>query len=397
MKKNIIKLLNVKGIRIESFDFTDHFAVFEVFYTRKCCICPYCKKKIKRVHSNHSRYINHGTFKERILKLKVHYRRFFCRKCLRAFTEPHAVVFDRKKTSIPEREHIVLLAANQSCKDTGNQSGMSSPTVMRYLHEARRVVGLPSGDIRLVIDEHSFSKKNMKASIGEINSGSLVAILHSRNKEVIRKWIRSHSSEELQRISEVSIDMWPAYKNVCEEELPNAHIVIDKFHVIKDVLHKLDGLRKIIQEVGPKGYRRINRFLFLKNKENLTEKEKVELMEVFEIYKKFPNLKQCYNLKERLRDIYKLEDKKEATRRYDVLLTAIENEPKGVLQDIHGTLSRWRPYILNYFDRRTTSAMIEGMHCKMKTTKRISYGFRNFRNYEVKLFTAFANGAKCTH
>lgn len=81
------------------------------------------------------------------------------------------------------------------------------------------------------------------------------------------------------------------YKNAVEETLPNTNIVIDKFHVIKEMLRHLDEIRRIIQELGAKGYRRINRYTLLKNKESLSDEDKEYLKLVFERFKSFDTLR----------------------------------------------------------------------------------------------------------
>ena len=55
-----------------------------------------------------------------------------------------------------------------------------------------------------------------------------------------------------------------SYKVAIENELPNAKIVIDKFHVIKELIRQMEDIRKIFQEQNIKGYRRINRFRYVK-------------------------------------------------------------------------------------------------------------------------------------
>jgi transposase len=53
------------------------------------------------------------------------------------------------------------------------------------------------------------------------------------------------------------------------------------------------------------------------------------------------------------------------------------------------TIKRWKPYILNYFHSHTTNGFIEGVNNKIKLVKRMSYGFRNFENYVMKITLAF--------
>ncbi|PSO74946.1 MAG: hypothetical protein BRC40_06030 [Cyanobacteria bacterium QH_8_48_120] len=42
-------------------------------------------------------------------------------------------------------------------------------------------------------------------------------------------------SEILNQIEEVSIDLWKSYQSVVEQLLPNAKVVADRFHIMKEV------------------------------------------------------------------------------------------------------------------------------------------------------------------
>jgi len=51
-------------------------------------------------------------------------------------------------------------------------------------------------------------------------------------------------------------------------------------------------------------------------------------------------------------------------------------------------LNRQNP-ILNYFTKRLTSGFVEGVNNKIKLIKRKAYGFRNFKNFRIKIIDAF--------
>ena len=102
------------------------------------------------------------------------------------------------------------------------------------------------------------------------------------------------------------------YVKLTEQELPQAKMVVDKFHVIKDANVKIDEARRIEQEATKK---EIKRRIFLKNKEDLRDKEK-ELLE--EYFKKYPSLKEFYWVKEKLREMYRAEDRKQGEEILDM-------------------------------------------------------------------------------
>ena len=74
---------------------------------------------------------------------------------------------------------------------------------------------------------------------------------------------------------EVSIDLWKPYKSVVEELIPNAQVVADIFHVMKQINEELDARRKQEKRQAEK----------LKNKKEREQKihrEKERLRDIFE-------------------------------------------------------------------------------------------------------------------
>ncbi|PSO75398.1 MAG: hypothetical protein BRC42_00420 [Cyanobacteria bacterium QS_1_48_34] len=55
------------------------------------------------------------------------------------------------------------------------------------------------------------------------------------NKEVIAEYFLELGSEILNQIEEVSIYLWKPYQSVVKQLLPNAKVVADRFHVMKEV------------------------------------------------------------------------------------------------------------------------------------------------------------------
>ena len=49
------------------------------------------------------------------------------------------------------------------------------------------------------------------------------------------------------------------------------------------------------------------------------------------------------------------------------------------------TLSNWREEILNYFDYRITNGFVEGKNNRIKTIKRMAYGYRNKSNFRLRI------------
>ncbi|MBE9112028.1 transposase [Nodosilinea sp. LEGE 07298] len=48
------------------------------------------------------------------------------------------------------------------------------------------------------------------------------------------------------------------------------------------------------------------------------------------------------------------------------------------------TVRRWFGEILQYFEPRTTSGVVEGINNRLKLIKRSGYGFRNFERFKLR-------------
>jgi len=65
-------------------------------------------------------------------------------------------------------------------------------------------------------------------------TGAILDVSHGRTKEATKKVINdTFNKEQKQAIETVSTDMWEAFINTTKEELPNAKLCHDKFHLVK--------------------------------------------------------------------------------------------------------------------------------------------------------------------
>jgi len=49
------------------------------------------------------------------------------------------------------------------------------------------------------------------------------------------------------------------------------------------------------------------------------------------------------------------------------------------------TFTHWREEILNYFDYWLTNCFVEGKNNRIKTIKRMAYGYRNMNNFRIRI------------
>jgi len=162
--------------------------------------------------------------------------------------------------------------------------------------------------------------------------------------------------------------------------VPNAKIVIDRFHVMKPVNTELDQIRRQVR-ITDQGVR----FILLKNRADLSEQEEVKLTAILAHSKR---LSIAYHLKEEFRNIYELsatvEEGKEKFKQWLLKAQSIYGK---VVQTIRTHLLE----ICNYFINRTTSGVMEGINNRIKLIKRQAYGFLRFDNFRARTLAGFSD------
>lgn len=389
MKNNITKCFSLEGVLVDSWT-VEKDILIHVRNPRTYAACPVCGTSTNKLHDSKYRKIKHGMLDGKHVILNLLVRRFRCSCRPLPFTERHPPLITRKRYSEGFAESVVKQLTASNFLETAKRHGISIPTVLAIARERQQKIPLPEGEIILNIDEHSYRGRDFKITVGAANHHKILAVLKDDRQTTLIRYLNSWPKEALQRITEACIDMKPSYLYALEDVLPHTRIVVDHFHVVKEMNRQVDELRRLLQEVGMVGKKKINRFLLVKGKERLTMSEKKRLEMVFKSYKKYPTLKHAYFVKEKVREMYTSTTRKEAERKLDMLLSQLEVYEVGKLREMRDTLIRWKPYILNFFERRTTNAFIEGCHNKIKLVKRLSYGFRNLENYILRITLAFA-------
>ena len=93
-------------------------------------------------------------------------------------------------------------------------------------------------------------------------------------------------------------------------------------------------------------------------------------------------------LKESFRAWYRETNRSGAEERLGLLEERIANDSLPEFKELLHTLGNWREEILNYFDYRITNGFVEGKNNRIKTIKRMAYGYRNMDNFRLRILAA---------
>jgi len=188
----------------------------------------------------------------------------------------------------------------------------------------------------------------------------------------------------------VTMDMWNPYKDAVETVMPQARIIIDKFHVVRmanDAMEKArKGLREQLTLKQKRGLMH-DRFVLLKRERDLSDKERL-MVSGWTL--NYPLLGEVYRLKEGFYGIFDAESIIEAQARYAAWYRSLTPETHAVFSDLIRAWENWQPYILGYFDHPITNAYTESLNNLIRVMNRLGRGY-SFEALRAKLL--FAEGA----
>ncbi len=238
------------------------------------------------------------------------------------------------------------------------------------------------------VDEVQWQKGHKYLTIVmDLESGAVVFVGDGKGADALKPFWRSLKASRA-CVEAVAIDMSAAYYTAVCDNLPDAAIVFDWFHVVKLLNDKLSELRRqLFREATDQLHKDVlkgTRWLLLKRPETLdeTRDESNRLQEALDLNQ---SLATAYYLKEDLRLLWEEPTKHAAGLFLDDWIRQADDSGIRVLQTFAKTLARHRRGLLAWYDHPISTGPLEGTNNKIKTLKRQAYGFRDHEYFALKI------------
>jgi transposase len=383
MTSNILNLAQYRIERVEEAEH-DYHVYAETLKPRMVCECG--SHDVSRWGA-HEQVIKDLPMHGKRVAIYVKTRRFRCTACEKTGFERLPAVSEKRAMT----ERLVRWIGAQSLKRTfsavAEDVGVTEGTVRNIFRdhvtdlEAQVRFEVPRW---LGIDEIHIIRKP-RCVVSNIEARAIVNILPDRNKRTVTGYL--HAMRGRERVKYVAMDMWTPYRDAVAAVLPDAKVVIDKFHVLRMANVAMEHVRKGLRAgLAPKERRGLmhDRFLLLKREHELTAQERF-LVDSWS--KTHPELGEAYRLKEAFFGIYDAEDKHDAVDRYGRWAASIPQPLKAAFSPITTAWRSWHDPILNYFDHPITNAYTESLNSLIRVMNRLGRGY-SFEALRAKiLFT----------
>jgi transposase len=328
------------------------------------------------------------------VRLEISRPRYRCDTCGKTVT-PELVFLDEKRRATKR----LVDAIRQRCLGMtfhalAEQTGLAVNTIKNIAHdlieELERTVRYETPVI-MGIDEVSLAG-DYRCVITNLATNNVFEMLEFRTQDHLKPFFKNLRDRE--RVEWVCTDMWRPFKRSFSEYLPNARLVIDKFHVVKMASEALEEERKKYQATLTKDERlhvkKSIRWLTLKRPGNLTEKERAALEVVRET---IPALAQAYDFKEAFFRIYDDPDKASAMRAFEAWENSIPKDELEKFRSLAKTVHNHYEDIFAYWDSpgQITNAYTECLNGVIKVANRMGRGY----SYEIiRAKTLYAKHAR---
>ncbi|OIQ80722.1 transposase [mine drainage metagenome] len=321
--------------------------------------------------------------------LYIDTKRFRCRSCTKTFYETLPDIDQNRMMTSRLSEWIGKQAIKRTFASIAEEVGIDEKSVRSvfrdYINELEKTVRFETPKWMGIDEIHLIRPRGV---ITNIQNNTIVELLPNRNKDTVIRYLSQLDGHK--QIQYVAMDMWMPYKDAVELVLPQAKIVIDKFHVVKMANEAMEKVRKSYREtLTPKQRRGLmhDRFVMLKRESELSDKEALLLSGWLNNY---PELGLAYELKEDFFNIYDAGSKDEALAKFAKWDIAVTHEVRDAFSDLIRAWRNWQPYILNYFDHPVTNAYTESLNSLIRVMNRLGRGY-SFEALRAKML--FAEGA----
>jgi len=333
--------------------------------------CPECGSIAVYVHKVAPRKVQDLPMSGHRVGLSVQGKSYRCKDCGNLIRMDYPSLQGRMTKRLVEAIQVHSLP--HTFTDTANMFDTTVTTVSKLFNEyadakmaehrfvAPTVLGIDEVHLE---DEY----RGVFVSVGK-NEGHVLEFTRSRTQKSVEATLRT--IEQPENLKLVTMDMWLPYKKAVNTVFPDTPIVIDHFHVIKNLLKAMDTVRASITRQIKKTDRRVslkhNRFLMLASSENLTTNQNKALKTLFAEY---PELETIYLLKEAFRDIYATaKNPADARAMFAEWQEACLEQDITAYDDFIKTVENWETEIFAYFeypDLDRTNAQTEGLNRKIR-------------------------------
>lgn len=344
-------------------------------------LCEGCGKPMHR-HGRRTNTFADTPMQMQPVRLEVARPRYRCDACKRMVVPELAFLDERRRATKRLVDAIRERCLGTTFHDMADQTGLAVNSIkniaMDMIADLDRTVHYETPVI-LGIDEVNLAG-GMRCVLTNLATNNVFNMLPYRTQEHLKPFFKTLPDRE--RVEWVCTDMWRPFKRSFSKYLPNAKLVIDKFHVLKAVSEALEAERKKYQATLERNERvhvkKSIRWLTLKRPHNLTPTEQ-EALEV--VRQSIPAIAEAYDFKEMFYRIYDDPKVESAQRAFEAWESSLPDHGLDGFRTVAKMVHNHYDDIFAYWNSpsQITNAYTECLNGLSKLSNRMGRGY----SYEI--------------
>jgi transposase len=292
-------------------------------------------------------------------------------------------------TLLFERFAVEVLLASASVSQACALLGLSWDTAQEIMRRAVQR-GLERRQLDrlkyLGMDEKSFRRgQSYVTLLTDLEESRVLDVVEERTAEAAGQLWDTLSPEQKQGVEAVAVDMWEPFIQTIQTQVPDADIVHDKFHVSKYLGEAVDKVRRQEhKELLAQGDETLKgtRQLWLYNPQNFSPEQAEEFSALKDLHLK---VARAWAAKELFSKFWEYQEEGWARRFFKDWFGWVSRSRLKPVVEVAQMLKRHLDNLLTYLKHHITNAVTEGLNSKIQSLKSAARGFRNFRNYRIRI------------
>lgn len=381
---NSAKLLGLEDVIVKKVWDEGQEKHIEIEVLRRKHVCPCCGAETDQIHDYRMQCVKDIASFGMNVCLHLRKRRYVCSSCGKRFYENNTFLPRyHRMTSRKNARIIEDFRDTVSASYIARKHNISVSTALRYFNlVSYSCKKLPEV---LAIDEFKGNADGEKYQtiLTDAKNKKIMDILPNRKESDLIRYFRQF--ENRKEVRYFVMDMNPHFRDVAKACFPKATIVIDRYHITRQVIWALERVRKEVQKHLSAQWRRFckhSKTLLNKPPQKLTDEEQEKLRIILGLSTR---LEQAYYLKNDFLYLMHSPNSEVAKELLSDWIVRAESAHLPEFYECTKAIHNWSNYILNAFDVRYTNGYTEGCNNKTKVLKRVCYGIRNFARFRNRI------------
>lgn len=381
----------------------DKTVVYYITLIQKPKLCPFCNSFNIIVKDYKLRVIKHPTLTNHNSLLYYRCRRYKCKDCSSTFNEDNPFSVHKHRVSNLLKIEVLseLKKPFHTYSSVAQRFFISNTQVIKIFDSCIHVprINLPT---IICMDEVHLPLVSYNSSyvflMMDFETNNLIEILPTRRKQYLSRYFAKIPKNERLAVKYVCIDMWPTYRDITHKYMPDALVIVDSFHVVKNLLKDFISIRIHVMK-NYEAKKDTKEYYLLKNWNWLLTDKDVTLDNVGKYNKKlnrYINYRQLLelilsidsdldkgysllNMYYNFNDNATLEDAEEW---FDTILIAFIDSNINEFKDFITLLKNWRTEIIHSFtkvnDKRLSNGPMESLNGRFNKLETNANGLKNY-------------------